>query len=128
MKQLHWLIGEWQRTNEVPERVSLELWELQEDGHLAGVGLTTEGDKVLFKEQLKLQIKGDKVQYIAIVPHNNQPTIFELTDLQENVVVFENPEHDFPKKISYELMTADSMKAIISGNGKEIVFVFKRLQ
>lgn len=128
MKQLHWLLGEWQRINERPERTSLEVWELQEDGSLAGVGLTTEGDKLVFKESLKLQLEEDKIQYIADVSHNDTPTVFELTSLEENKMVFENPNHDFPKQILYERLSADSMQAVIAGNGKEIVFQFKRLK
>ncbi len=128
MKKIHWLLGEWQRTNERPERTSLEVWELQENGDLAGVGLTTEGDKVVFKETLKLQLEGDKIQYIADVSHNDEATVFELSSLEEKKIVFENPQHDFPKQISYELISADTLHAVISGNGKEIIFQFKRLK
>lgn len=128
MKQLHWLVGEWQRTNEKPERTTMELWELQENGNLKGVGLTTEGDKLVFKEELTLQLSGDKIQYIADVPDNLQLIAFLLTESNDSKMVFENPEHDFPKKISYERLADDTMKAIVSGNGKEILFEFKRLK
>ncbi|MFK7906550.1 MAG: DUF6265 family protein [Chitinophagales bacterium] len=128
MKNLHWLIGEWQRTNETPERVSIELWELQENGNLKGVGLTTEGDAVVFKEELNIKVEDDKVQYIADVAHNDDPVVFEMMQLQKNTVIFANPKHDFPKQISYEQIAANTMKAVISGNGKEVVFLFKRLK
>ncbi|MGB1241325.1 MAG: DUF6265 family protein [Chitinophagales bacterium] len=128
MKNLHWLIGEWQRTNETPERVSIELWELQENDNLKGVGLTTEGDSVVFKEELSIKIEGEKVHYIADVSHNNEPVAFEMMQLQKNTVVFTNPKHNFPKQIIYTQIAANSMKAVISGNGKEIVFFFKRLK
>ena len=129
MKNLHWLIGEWQRTNEAPERVSMELWELQEDGNLKGIGLTTEGDSVVFKEELSINIEGgEKVFYIADVSHNDEPVAFEMMQLQKNTVIFANLEHDFPKQIVYEQIAANVMKAVISGNGKEIEFIFKRLK
>ncbi len=128
MKQLHWLVGEWQRTNEKPERTTIELWELQDNGNLKGVGLTTEGDELVFKEELTLQLEGEKIQYIADVPDNLQLTAFLLTESSDDKMVFENPEHDFPKKISYERLTDDTMKAVVSGNEKEIVFEFKRLK
>ncbi len=128
MKNLHWLIGEWQRTNEVPERVSIELWELQEDGNLKGVGLTTEGDKLVFKEELSVKIEDDKIYYIADVAHNDEAIPFEMMQLQKNKVIFANPKHDFPKQISYEQIAANAMKVVVSGNGKEIVFLFKRLK
>jgi len=128
MKNLHWLIGEWQRINESPERVSMELWELQENGNLQGVGLTTEGDNLVFKEELNIKAEGDKVHYIADVSHNDEPVVFEMIQLQKNTVIFANPEHDFPKQIRYEQITIDTMKAVISGKGKEVVFLFKRLK
>jgi hypothetical protein len=32
-----------------------------------------------------------------------------------NEVVFENPEHDFPKRIGYRLVSADSLEAWVDG-------------
>ena len=90
MKQLHWLVGEWQRTNEKPERTTIEIWELQENGNLKGAGITTEGDKLVFKEELTLQLEDGKIQYVVDVPHNLEMTAFLLTESSDNKLVFEN--------------------------------------
>jgi hypothetical protein len=45
--------------------------------------------------------------------NNKQPTSFKLTSGNNNVFVFENPQHDFPKRIVYKLISADSLHAYI---------------
>ena len=46
---------------------------------------------------------------------------FKLTSLSPNQLVFENPTHDFPTKITYLKISQDSIVASISGliDGKE---------
>ena len=53
-------------------------------------------------EKLKIHSDGDKVFYVADVAHNSQPVSFEMTYSDDSKFVFENPLHDFPKKITYE--------------------------
>jgi hypothetical protein len=43
------------------------------------------------------------------------PVAFTLTQASENRLVFENPAHDFPQKITYTRITGDSLLAEISG-------------
>ena len=49
-----------------------------------------------------------------------------MTDGGDDFMVFENPEHDFPTKITYKKINADSIVAEISGNrnGKQASELF----
>jgi hypothetical protein len=58
--------------------------------------------------------------------NNGQAVLFTATKNTATELVFENPEHDFPKKITYTLVTPDSLYAEISGVGKKQGFPFKR--
>jgi hypothetical protein len=51
-----------------------------------------------------------------------------LTTLDETSATFENPSHDFPKKIRYALRPDGALEATISGaaNQKPVSFVFKK--
>ena len=45
--------------------------------------------------------------------NNKQPIAFKMTKAENNLFVFEKPEHDFPKRIVYELTGSDSLHAYI---------------
>ena len=63
------------------------------------------------------------------MPNGRQPaTDFVLTSLTDDTATFENPTHDFPKKIQYVRKADGSMEAVVSGaaNRKPQVFQFKK--
>jgi hypothetical protein len=55
-----------------------------------------------------------------------------LTSSNGSVFTFENPLHDFPRRIVYELVNNDSLHAWIDGGpegtGKRNDFYYKRVQ
>ena len=122
-KKLNWLSGIWQRTDVKPGQTAEESWKISATNELTGTGITKQGDKIIFKEKLQLLIKDNQIYYIADVTTSKQPTWFKLTQLTDTVFVCENPDHDFPKKIVYQL-SGNKLLATISGNGKSIDFNF----
>ena len=92
---------------------------------LAGQGLTLRGADTVFVENLSILLKGDAYFYVAEVAHNKTPTFFEITSLDAGKFTCENPQHDFPKKISYTL-NDNVLTVVISGDGKSIPFIFKK--
>ena len=64
-----------------------------------------------------MQQKGEELTYSAAVKgqNNDKPVAFKLTTQTEKQLVFENPKHDYPQKISYTQITSDSLVAKISG-------------
>ncbi len=122
---LSWLEGKWTRSNiKNPERTALELWKKTGEYELTGLGATLKGSDTVFVEKLKIVIQGNEIHYVADVPENPNPVHFVFTKIGPNLFICENPQHDFPKKIAYQL-EGYTLKAETSGDGKvqELVFV-----
>jgi hypothetical protein len=65
-------------------------------------------------EFLRLEQSADGgVDYVA-QPGGRPPVRFRCTSLSDRKAVFENPQHDFPTKITYE-RDGDELIAAISG-------------
>jgi hypothetical protein len=124
-KKFDWLKGTWIRTNAKPGRSGNERWIKVSETEWQGFGLTMKGSDTAQLEKLKLVIKDNAIYYVADVPENKQIVYFKITEISENGFICENPEHDFPKRISYQ-KEGDKLKATISGNGKSIEYFFER--
>ncbi|MCE7995568.1 MAG: hypothetical protein HEP71_26555 [Roseivirga sp.] len=125
-KKLSWILNSWQRTNVRPGTTASETWQKQSDYVFTGMGVSLKGSDTTFVEQLRIEIKDDKIYYVADVRENATPTYFHMTEITDHGFKSENPEHDFPKVISYNL-EGDVLTAIISDGGqKKMGFVFKR--
>ena len=125
LKKFDWLIGTWHRTDSKPGRSGHERWEKTTASELKGFGVNLKGTDTAFVEKLLIVIKDDQLYYVGDVPENQKPVYFKLTEITESGFVCENPEHDFPKKISYQL-EGKKLKAQISGNGKVVGYLFER--
>ncbi|MES2558314.1 MAG: DUF6265 family protein [Bacteroidota bacterium] len=110
------LLGNWQ--NQFPEGVAAESWEQLNDSTYAGKSFVVMGADTVSSETLVLQQRGKEVLYIPTVKdqNNGESVSFLLTSLNDKQLVFENPKHDFPQKISYTFISNDSVVAEISGN------------
>jgi hypothetical protein len=122
-KKLHWLAGRWESTNNKPGQSGSETWSAASAGKMLGLGATLKGKDTVFVERSTLEIKGDDIFYIAQVTGNAKPIPFKLTSITDDSFVCENPEHDFPKKITYKL-NGNRIYATISGDGKSIPYNF----
>lgn len=110
-----WLLGSWKGV--LGKGISVENWYKQDDSTFAGDGMFIKGSVTLSEEHLQLTQKGNDVYYIPTVKNQNgnKPVPFKMTRLTDREMVFENPAHDFPKKIKYTRYGADSLVAEISG-------------
>lgn len=124
-KKLEWLTGKWVRTNCKPGQSGYETWEKVSDRKLVGKGVTMQGKKVNFVEDLQFIIKDNALFYVVKVSGATKPTHFKLTALTDDSFSCENPEHDFPKKISYK-KDGNKIKAVISGDGNHEDYLFTR--
>jgi hypothetical protein len=128
-----WLEGEWERTTS--RGLSVERWTRLADGSLTGesVTLPTEGGDEVHGEALQLAAMGDAIFYIARPRQNEYPTGFKLVELTAQRAVFDNPNHDFPQRITYSRTGDDAFTVTITGPGddgasQEIDFHFVRRQ
>jgi len=121
IEKVNWLVGSWHNTS--PEVSSTEIWEKKNDSTLAGTSFVIVGKDTVSYETICLEQNGTALFYIPTVKEQNgaQAIKFTLTSLTTNKMIFENPKHDFPTKITYNKISNDSMSAEISGmiEGKE---------
>lgn len=122
-EKLEWLIGKWTRINSKPGQSGYETWTKVSDLKLEGKGITMKGQQAIFVEHMELSIKDNDIFYIVTVTGEKQPTYFKLTALTKDSFTCENPQHDFPKKITYQ-RNGEHVKATISGNGQSIDYNF----
>ncbi len=126
-KKLSWLEGTWKRTNAKPGRTAHERWVKSGTQEMKGWGVSMNGADTTFVEKLKLVVRDNAVYYVAEVPGNKSETLFKLTQITDKTVVFENPQHDFPKKIEY-MLDGNKLKATISADGKAMDYLFEKAQ
>lgn len=121
--QVEWLVGYWERTNAKEGRSAHERWEKISDTELTGWGVSTQNGDTTFVEKLHIVAMEDGLYYGADVPENPEVVYFKFTSTSADGFFCENLQHDFPKKIQYELRS-DTLIATTSGNGKKLVFGF----
>jgi hypothetical protein len=121
LAKAEWFIGEW--GNKSAEGELTERWKKENDSVYLGESYFVVGQNdTVFAEHVRLVEANGKLAYIVTVPGQNKelPVSFEMTSATDNQITFENPKHDFPNKIIYNLVEKDSLIAEISGlkNGK----------
>lgn len=127
-KQLDWITGQWNRTNVRAGQTATETWKKESKTLYTGMGVSMKGNDTTFVEKLRIEIKDDKLYYVADVRENAAPTYFEITEITEKGFVSRNPDHDFPKMISYDLKDNVLTAVISDGAEKKIGFFFEKLK
>jgi len=110
-----WLIGSWE--NKTDQGDLTESWERTNDSVFHGQSFFIKKKDTLHNETIELKQIGNELTYNPTVKGQNDdlPVAFRLTRATAKQLVFENPAHDFPQKITYSLITNDSLVAEISG-------------
>lgn len=117
IENLGWLSGQWKSAG---EQVQIEEhWTDVAGGTLLGVSRTVRGEKTAFFEYLRIEARGGQIYYIALPGGRAPGTAFRLVKLEGQEAVFENPMHDFPKRIIYRLADDGTLTARIEGDGTE---------
>nr|WP_294787728.1 DUF6265 family protein [uncultured Flavobacterium sp.] len=126
LAKANWFIGEW--GNKSTDGELTERWKKENDSVYLGESYFVVGEKdTVFAEKVRLEELNGKLNYIVSVPGQNKelPVSFEMTSSTDNQIVFENPKHDYPNKIIYNLIEKDSLLAEISGLKKGKPFTEK---
>lgn len=125
--QLRWFAGCWEM--KADGRLVEEHWFKPGGDGLMGMSRTTRGDDLAEYEFTRIARVEGTLTYLAM-PVGQAPTLFKATKITDDEALFENPTHDFPRKIQYWRKGKDSLKAQISGptrNGpKTITWDYKR--
>jgi hypothetical protein len=115
LEKAEWLVGEWE--NKSPFGNLSESWQKQNDSLFNGQSFFIKGKDTIHSEAIVLSELKGVVTYSPQVKGQNddKPVDFKMTSATDKQLVFENPTHDFPQKITYTKITNDSLVAEISG-------------
>ena len=129
LTDIAWMAGDWQ-TAPGGRRQIEEHWTQVAGGSMMGVSRTVAGDKTVEFEYLRIEQRADGIFYVAHPKARCPGTDFKLTKASASEAVFENPQHDFPKRIIYRKGADDSLTASIDGGEgtKAMSFPFKRMK
>jgi hypothetical protein len=126
---LAWIAGHWQ--NAAGGRVQIEEhWTGVAGGTMMGMSRTVAGEKTVEFEYLRIEQRADGIYYVAHPKARCPATDFKLTKASATEAVFENPQHDFPKRITYRKTADDSLTATIDGGEgtKAMSHAFERMK
>lgn len=116
---LDWIAGHW--CADLGEDTVEELWLPPHGGVVIGVGRTRNSERTTGFEYLRILDLDGAQSYIA-QPGGRPPTTFKQTASGERWIRFENPDHDFPRRIEYR-REGDTLHAEIAGPGENDVDV-----
>jgi hypothetical protein len=109
---LRWMSGCWElRTG---SRVTHEQWMAPLGSLMMGMSRTVSRDTVREFEVLRIEVRNGMPTYVAM-PGGQKETLFVASVVTDTAVVFDNPAHDFPQRIEYRRVGADSLSARIEG-------------
>lgn len=126
LEQMSWLPGNWSVSNATT--TVEERWTAASGGSMFGISRTSRNPSVTAFEFLCIAERHGGLVYTAMPNARTPATDFQLTAIDETSATFENPSHDFPKKIRYALRPDGALEAVVSGvpGSKPITFVFRK--
>ena len=127
LSRVSWLGGCWEAVS--PTRTIEENWTGARGHTMIGVSRTVRGDSLFEYEFLVLRERGDRLAYEAH-PSGQPSTVFLSKEITDSTVVFEDLKHDFPQRVGYRRVGADSLVAWIEGSmggrQRRIEFPYRR--
>ncbi|HLV45556.1 MAG TPA: DUF6265 family protein [Flavobacterium sp.] len=126
-ENMDWLVGEWKRTNDQPEKEAFEIWAKINPDEYSGLGYTMQKEDTIFQEKMTLLKSEGKWHFVVKMPNETETTEFQITELNNKEFTCENDTNDFPKKIQY-WKEDEKLIAKISNEDMEILFEFERIK
>jgi hypothetical protein len=111
LNALSWMAGQW--SGEEGGVRSEERWMEPAGGMMLAVHRDVAGGRAVHFEYLRIESTPGGIVYLAS-PRGKAPTPFKMVESSKERVVFENPEHEYPRRILYWL-EGGKMHARIEG-------------
>jgi hypothetical protein len=99
VESLGWMSGGW--VNESARGKVSETWLGPGNGLMVAANLSTFANGRKSFEFLRIADTAEGFSYFASPEGRHPPTEFKVKEVSGQRVVFENPEHDFPRRILY---------------------------
>ena len=125
---LAWLSGCWAATNQ--DTGSGEYWMPPAGGTMLGMSRTISDGATVAFEFIRIVATGDGGLVFIASPSGQDTTGFALVSVSDHEVIFENPDHDFPQRIIYRLISDEDLvgriEGTINGTARAIDFPLKK--
>lgn len=118
-----WIAGDWAAP--LGTATMEERWSNAAGGAMLAVSRTTRAGTMSAFEFLCIAERAGSLVYTAM-PNAGPATDFMLTSVDATSATFENPAHDFPKKIRYAKRADGGFDATISAGSRATTFAFAR--
>jgi Domain of unknown function (DUF6265) len=125
ISDLNWLAGDWQTSGGRSQ--TDEHWTQVAGASMLGLSRTVAGGRTYEFEYLRIEQRPDGIYYVAHPKARCPGTDFKLSRITATEVVFENPVHDFPKRITYRKTPEGSLVASVDGGAGSKGFTFTYL-
>ena len=116
LEQVRWLAGCWEMQRGA--RSTIEMWMAPAGGLMLGASRTVADGKVVEFERMQLAEREGGLIYTAL-PSGQSEATFPSVAVSEGGFTVENLQHDFPQRIIYRRVGADSLVARIEGPGRD---------
>lgn len=125
----HLFLGSWVAEN-TKENIT-EKWIITTNGELQGTAFSVNDNDSGITEIMRLIEINGKLNFCATVllqnPDRKQNEVcFALISYKDDIFEFENPNHDFPKKIIYDFSGYEVLTARIEGGNKSFDIKYRR--
>ncbi len=114
---------------------SFERWTKKDDGTYQSVAFSVKGNDTSWNEVANIYPENDQWVFENTVKGQNDGKAVKFISslLDENMVQFSNPAHDFPTDVNYTVFGADAVNAFIVGTnnkgGKDTIpFSYTRIK
>jgi len=117
IKDFSFLRGSWTMKTEKGRIV--ESWRINKDSEMEGISfsINNTGDSTLL-EKIRIHESEGSIYYTptGFEPGNDSTVAFRLISAKGKTFIFENKNHDFPQRISYQFQSSKKVLAWIEGN------------
>jgi hypothetical protein len=120
ISSLSWLSGAWVQKG-AEGRWAEEYWTPPRGHIMIGAGLSGRDKATRSFEHMRIVVDGEGRIAFYGMPGGAPAVAFALVRQEANLVVFENPAHDFPQRVSYRLDGKQLIATVskIDGSGAE---------
>jgi hypothetical protein len=130
ISDLAWLSGCWAAINQEPG--SREQWMPPAGGTMLGMNRTVRDSKTVAFEFMRIVEQDDGGLEFIASPSGQSTASFLMVSVKDREVIFENPDHDFPRRIIYRLVSDEDLlgriEGTIDGEERAADFPMKRIE
>jgi len=118
IRDLAWLEGTWR--GEIGDRMFEARYSGPDGGQVLSASKYIKDGKAAGFEFERFEQQGDSL-VLTPFPEGKSSVSFRLAELDAKArrAVFENPDHDFPTRISYQRVARDQLTILVSGPGED---------